>query len=274
MSRPPRLARRLRARLAAARRGRRSGGLERGRPAVRRVRADRGAAAGGGPDGGAGRSDRVCAARHLALARRERDDGDERAERRCRRAAWSCSRTSSCGRAGRRCRSRSWGDPARPARPGVAGRQRQRLRRAAADGVRRADPPRRVGVCPVQHHYEVDPSRDLAAMGASNLLAGFSSGFVQSGGASQTPRPRTRAGALRQVGEERACSTPSRPHGARRSSAPHPQDRSHSICSIRSTSTSRASTSGRPEGTTQVNVHPQVANILSPARRSTISSAD
>ncbi|MDA0171638.1 SulP family inorganic anion transporter [Solirubrobacter taibaiensis] len=37
-----------------------------------------------------------------------------------------------------------------------------------------------------QHHYEVDTSRDLAAMGASNLLAGFSSGFVQSGGASQT----------------------------------------------------------------------------------------
>ncbi len=38
----------------------------------------------------------------------------------------------------------------------------------------------------MQHHYEVDPSRDLAAMGASNLLAGLSSGFVQSGGASQT----------------------------------------------------------------------------------------
>ena len=37
-----------------------------------------------------------------------------------------------------------------------------------------------------QHHYEVDTSRDLAAMGASNLLAGLSSGFVQSGGASQT----------------------------------------------------------------------------------------
>ena len=37
-----------------------------------------------------------------------------------------------------------------------------------------------------QHHYEVDTSRDLAAIGASNLLAGLSSGFVQSGGASQT----------------------------------------------------------------------------------------
>jgi MFS superfamily sulfate permease-like transporter len=31
-------------------------------------------------------------------------------------------------------------DPARAARPGVAGRQRRGLRRAAADGVRRADP--------------------------------------------------------------------------------------------------------------------------------------
>jgi MFS superfamily sulfate permease-like transporter len=37
-----------------------------------------------------------------------------------------------------------------------------------------------------QHHYEVDTSRDLAAMGMSNVLAGLSSGFVQSGGASQT----------------------------------------------------------------------------------------
>jgi MFS superfamily sulfate permease-like transporter len=37
-----------------------------------------------------------------------------------------------------------------------------------------------------QHHYDVDTSRDLAALGASNLLAGLSSGFVQSGGASQT----------------------------------------------------------------------------------------
>jgi SulP family sulfate permease len=36
------------------------------------------------------------------------------------------------------------------------------------------------------HHYAVDPNRDLSAMGASNLLAGLSSGFVQSGGASQT----------------------------------------------------------------------------------------
>jgi high affinity sulfate transporter 1 len=34
--------------------------------------------------------------------------------------------------------------------------------------------------------YSVDVNRDLIALGGSNLLAGFSSGFVQSGGASQT----------------------------------------------------------------------------------------
>ncbi len=34
--------------------------------------------------------------------------------------------------------------------------------------------------------YDVDPNRDLVALGASNGLAGLSSGFVQSGGASQT----------------------------------------------------------------------------------------
>ena len=38
----------------------------------------------------------------------------------------------------------------------------------------------------VKHGYRVDPNRDLVAMGASNALAGLSSGFVQSGGASQT----------------------------------------------------------------------------------------
>ena len=38
----------------------------------------------------------------------------------------------------------------------------------------------------VKHGYRVDPNRDLIAMGASNALAGLSSGFVQSGGASQT----------------------------------------------------------------------------------------
>ena len=38
----------------------------------------------------------------------------------------------------------------------------------------------------VRHGYAVDPDRDLVAMGASNALAGLSSGFVQSGGASQT----------------------------------------------------------------------------------------
>ena len=34
--------------------------------------------------------------------------------------------------------------------------------------------------------YDVDPNRDLIALGASNGLAGLSGGFVQSGGASQT----------------------------------------------------------------------------------------
>jgi MFS superfamily sulfate permease-like transporter len=34
--------------------------------------------------------------------------------------------------------------------------------------------------------YEVDVNRDVVALGGSNLLAGLSSGFVQSGGASQT----------------------------------------------------------------------------------------
>jgi sulfate permease, SulP family len=38
----------------------------------------------------------------------------------------------------------------------------------------------------VKHGYRVDPNRDLMAMGASNALAGLCSGFVQSGGASQT----------------------------------------------------------------------------------------
>jgi high affinity sulfate transporter 1 len=38
----------------------------------------------------------------------------------------------------------------------------------------------------VEHRYTVDPNRDLIALGASNALAGLSSGFVQSGGASQT----------------------------------------------------------------------------------------
>jgi SulP family sulfate permease len=38
----------------------------------------------------------------------------------------------------------------------------------------------------VKHGYPVDVSRDLRAFGASNLLSGLSSGFVQCGGASQT----------------------------------------------------------------------------------------
>lgn len=37
-----------------------------------------------------------------------------------------------------------------------------------------------------EHGYRVDPNRDLVAMGASNLATGLTSGFVQSGGASQT----------------------------------------------------------------------------------------
>jgi high affinity sulfate transporter 1 len=36
------------------------------------------------------------------------------------------------------------------------------------------------------HRYTIDPNRELIAVGSSNLLAGLSSGFVQSGGASQT----------------------------------------------------------------------------------------
>lgn len=38
----------------------------------------------------------------------------------------------------------------------------------------------------VKHGYRVDANRDLIGLGASNLVAGLSSGFVQSGGASQT----------------------------------------------------------------------------------------
>ncbi len=43
-------------------------------------------------------------------------------------------------------------------------------------------------------HYEVDTSRDLVAMGAGNVLSGLSSGFVQSGGASQTAAANTAGG--------------------------------------------------------------------------------
>jgi SulP family sulfate permease len=38
----------------------------------------------------------------------------------------------------------------------------------------------------IKHGYRVDANRDLMAMGAGNVVAGLSSGFVQSGGASQT----------------------------------------------------------------------------------------
>jgi len=37
-----------------------------------------------------------------------------------------------------------------------------------------------------QQHYSIDANRELIALGGSNLLAGLSKGFVQSGGASQT----------------------------------------------------------------------------------------
>ncbi len=45
-----------------------------------------------------------------------------------------------------------------------------------------------------RHGYDIDPSRELVAMGGSNLLAGLSSGFVQSGGASQTAAADTAGG--------------------------------------------------------------------------------
>jgi sulfate permease, SulP family len=38
----------------------------------------------------------------------------------------------------------------------------------------------------IRHGYRIDANRDLMALGAGNLAAGLSSGFVQSGGASQT----------------------------------------------------------------------------------------
>jgi MFS superfamily sulfate permease-like transporter len=38
----------------------------------------------------------------------------------------------------------------------------------------------------IKHEYTVDANRDLMAMGAGNVVAGLCSGFVQSGGASQT----------------------------------------------------------------------------------------
>ena len=47
--------------------------------------------------------------------------------------------------------------------------------------------------------YQTDPNRDLVALGGSNLLAGLSQGFVQSGGASQTMAAEN-AGGKTQVG--------------------------------------------------------------------------
>jgi SulP family sulfate permease len=49
------------------------------------------------------------------------------------------------------------------------------------------------------HGYRVDSNRDLVALGSSNLLAGLSPGFVQSGGASQTMAAE-RAGGETQLG--------------------------------------------------------------------------
>jgi SulP family sulfate permease len=49
------------------------------------------------------------------------------------------------------------------------------------------------------HGYRVDADRDLVALGGSNLLAGLSSGFVQSGGASQTMAAE-RSGGRTQLG--------------------------------------------------------------------------
>lgn len=45
-----------------------------------------------------------------------------------------------------------------------------------------------------RHDERIEPARDLMALGASNLLAGLSSGFVQSGGASQTAAAETAGG--------------------------------------------------------------------------------
>ena len=68
----------------------------------------------------------------------------------------------------------TWGQLGRAARRGVG----VLLVSTEAVGVGRA--------MATEHGYRVDPNRDLVAMGAGNLLAGLSSGFVQSGGASQT----------------------------------------------------------------------------------------
>ncbi len=45
-----------------------------------------------------------------------------------------------------------------------------------------------------RHGYDVDSSRELVAIGGSNLLAGLSSGFIQSGGASQTAAAESAGG--------------------------------------------------------------------------------
>ena len=79
--------------------------------------------------------------------------------------------------------------------PGVQPRRRRRAAASAfgilivsteAAGVART--------LAVKHGYEVDANRDLSAMGVSNLAAGLSSGFVQSGGASQTAAADTAGG--------------------------------------------------------------------------------
>lgn len=45
-----------------------------------------------------------------------------------------------------------------------------------------------------QEHQSLDPNRELMALGTANVLAGFSGGFVQSGGASQTAAAESAGG--------------------------------------------------------------------------------
>ena len=59
--------------------------------------------------------------------------------------------------------------------------------------------------------YDVDPNRDLIALGASNGLAGLSSGFVQSGGASQTLAAEEAGGKTQDDVDRRRRADP--PHG-------------------------------------------------------------
>jgi hypothetical protein len=138
--------------------------VERRHTAGRRVGAHRRAAAVGRPCGGAGGAARVLVARHLAHARRQRDDRD-------------LGVVGAAVGAGRRRRREVRGALGRA---GDRGRRRARRRvivSAEAIGVSRA--------ITSADGYKIDVNRDLVAFGGSNLLAGLSSGFVQSSGASQ-----------------------------------------------------------------------------------------